>query len=401
MTSNVSNAAFDNETFSETDLPEWRTTVALWVYASPVLIVLGTVTNALSILVLVRKAMRASPTMFYLCVLAVADILVLYTGLLRQWVLYTFEVDFRDQSEFTCKFGLFIVYFTVDFSVWTLVAVTIDRCISVCLPLKSKKFHGLRNARISMCVYGSLLFALNCHFFWTAELITGDDGSPPSCIASPHNLEFNIAIWPWIDLCFFCAVPFTVMIVCNILIIRHIVVSRRHMQAHTESNRNRHFKSETGGKSGNANNNGKVRSPKFRNTHNNGKVQSAKSRNTNNSGKVQSVTVMLLTVNILFLVLTAPIVIQLTGMKYWYSTEDPRDNVWLMLMYPIANLMMYTNSVINFFLYCMTGPRFRRELCAMFKCWRSCHSHSKTDSVLCSMSRGTTVSSSVSMCKQI
>ena len=38
------------------------------------------------------------------------------------------------------------------------------------------------------------------------------------------------------------------------------------------------------------------------------------------------------------------------------------------LLWTIINLMMYTNHVINFISYCMTGTKFRRELIRLLNC---------------------------------
>lgn len=49
-----------------------------------------------------------------------------------------------------------------------------------------------------------------------------------------------------------------------------------------------------------------------------------------------------------------------------------KDDLTMDLLWTLVNLMMYTNHVINFFSYCMTGTKFRRELlhliCIDFKC---------------------------------
>ncbi len=59
----------------------------LWAYGSPVLIIIGTVGNLLSAVVMLRQNLRKCTTSLYLLVLAVVDTLVLYTGLLRHWIL--------------------------------------------------------------------------------------------------------------------------------------------------------------------------------------------------------------------------------------------------------------------------------------------------------------------------
>jgi len=44
----------------------------------------------------------------------------------------------------------------------------------------------------------------------------------------------------------------------------------------------------------------------------------------------------------------------------------------LILVRTVCELLMYVNHSINFFLYCATGQKFRRQLCAL---WRSPEQH--------------------------
>ena len=67
------------------------------------LIVLGTVGNVLSGLVMMQKAMRRSTIGLMLIILAVSDTLVLWTDLLRQYMLYVHGVELRTYSNIGCK----------------------------------------------------------------------------------------------------------------------------------------------------------------------------------------------------------------------------------------------------------------------------------------------------------
>ena len=62
---------------------------------SPVLLLVGTVGNVLSILVMSRRSLRGSQASLYLIVLAVSDIMALYTGLLRHFLHKVFDLDIR------------------------------------------------------------------------------------------------------------------------------------------------------------------------------------------------------------------------------------------------------------------------------------------------------------------
>ena len=69
---------------------------------SPILLIIGGLGNPLCIAVLLNKKKR-NPTVIYLCILAIFDFLVLFTGLLRQYINQIWNKDIRNISSFFCK----------------------------------------------------------------------------------------------------------------------------------------------------------------------------------------------------------------------------------------------------------------------------------------------------------
>ena len=69
---------------------------------SPILLIIGGIGNPLCIIILLQKR-KPNSTIIYLCLLAVVDVLVLYTGLLRQYLKEILNIDIRDYSSLTCK----------------------------------------------------------------------------------------------------------------------------------------------------------------------------------------------------------------------------------------------------------------------------------------------------------
>ncbi|WAR07712.1 hypothetical protein MAR_017670 [Mya arenaria] len=63
-----------------------ETAALLWRTVPPIILVVGICGNILTILVLTRPASRKSSTAVYLIALAIADTVVLNTGLLRYWI---------------------------------------------------------------------------------------------------------------------------------------------------------------------------------------------------------------------------------------------------------------------------------------------------------------------------
>lgn len=80
-------------------------------------------------------------------------------------------VYLRLQSDFACKLHTFLVYFTLDFSVWILVAVTADRCLCVSAPFLAKRWCTLKQARLVVVSIAAVLFLINMHYFWTVSVI--------------------------------------------------------------------------------------------------------------------------------------------------------------------------------------------------------------------------------------
>lgn len=76
---------------------------------------------------------------------------------------------------------------------------------------------------------------------------------------------------------------------------------------------------------------------------------------------------MLLFVSFAWLVLSAPFALHSLAANF-ISDDDERFADRNLLAKIICFLLVYTNHAINFYLYCLTGSRFRQELCAMFCC---------------------------------
>ena len=87
---------------------------------------------------------------------------------------------------------------------------------------------------------------------------------------------------------------------------------------------------------------------------------------------ITSITVMLLTVSFIFLITSLPICIFLIMDDSLYpmavESEDYHQISYLEAGFAIVSLIWYMNYAINFFVYVLRVPRFRRELCAMFRC---------------------------------
>ncbi len=173
------------------------------------------------------------------------------------------------------------------------------------------------------------LFALNCQAFrtlriWRVPVAEGNTTTIVNyCDYTEEDWHFAYVIWPWIDLVVVCAVPVIVIFSSNIVIILKV-------------------------------------------------VRAAKNRSEQMSAKggddtTQSLTVMLIAVSLVYLLTTTPGSIYFVGLELW-PTETPKDRHSRAMAYAAVNLIYYFNNCINFFLYCVSGCRFRRTLVAILCC---------------------------------
>ena len=59
------------------------------------------------------------------------------------------------------------MYFIKHFSAWLLIAVALERFISVWFPFRAKTICTHRNAALGVCAIAMALVVINLHFFWT------------------------------------------------------------------------------------------------------------------------------------------------------------------------------------------------------------------------------------------
>ncbi|XP_067650872.1 probable G-protein coupled receptor 139 [Haliotis asinina] len=311
--------------------PEYHVHKILLIYIPPILLILGTFGNVFSFLIMRHKAMTRLSTYIFLAALSVADSMVLLIGLMRQWLGELTGYDIRDQANWLCKATIILGYISSNTSVWIIVAVTIERFIVVCYPLKAQRFCNVARAKKTISGLVVIFLLINIHFVWTAGLNETNiqDNLLPQCDASDGHQFLVSVVWPWVDALIYCFLPFILISIFNVLIIckvAHAAGGRESLQ--------------------------------------NGCLQLRNRCKGNNNLRL---TIMLLTVSFTFLLTTLPMNISIIASDF--LNTNGHDNAVMSkfrLVRTISQLLMYLNHSINFFLYCATGQKFRNEVIRMF-----------------------------------
>ena len=314
---------------------EYKISLGFTRYGFPIVIFLGTVGNLFTFLVMLKPTMRKSSTCFYMAVLAMFDTSVLYFSCFRQWIALLDGTDALNLTSTSCKSLNFFSYTCFDLAVWILVAMTIERCFAVHFPLKATDIATIPIARKTVCLIVLIMASINLHFFWTVEL-----DARGRCSYLEQYTDFHDEVWPWLDATVYSFLPFVALLISNSIIIydsRRAFVKRR---------------SELGSNASHGTKGSSVTRFQFR------------------------LSAMLVTVSVVFLILSAPNVILICiRHKYFDFSEgvdDFHDIAVYQLVSTVTSFCLYINHAVNFILYCVSGQRFRTELLRLLRCrWKT------------------------------
>ncbi|VDI70357.1 Hypothetical predicted protein [Mytilus galloprovincialis] len=321
ITTNASTVVNDVDTSVYYDVEKYS-----WIIFSPLFLMIGFVGNLLNICVLFRLKFYKNATYTLLFILAFTDLTVLFTGLTRYLIIYASDVDIRVLSEFSCRFSLFLIYFSMQFSSWILVLVTVIRFMKTFVPLRrtASKDITIKNTLVSLLIAAIMLIGINLHFFWTNGIT--DEGDCSSL--TPEYYEFDEKVFVYVDFVFLSILPAGIMIVLNALIcyeLSKLTKTRRRMSIQSGVSPLRRQKS------------------------------------------TKRVTWMLLVTTSYFIVATIPISIYFIVDSHVRPGADASTESRLDIAWTITYLFQYSHFALNFYLYTATNEKFRKELTALTK----------------------------------
>ena len=361
-----------------------------WQAFPPFIFVFGTFGNVMTIVICRRREVASSMSVFFVT-LAGSDLLSLNIHAIGQWIYYVFDVEVISLHSVVCKLTIWAGYVTGVLSAWILVAMTAQRTVCVLWPHRANILCSARNSKVIALSMTLFLAVLHCHLLYgldvmifsynshtinstavkvchvnfrtnSTDVTVGQDtlsakdtdvalgGSANTihdttvtfngrsytaavCVLTREYVGFYFSVWSWFDLLIVSVLPWLCLVVSNCVLLWTLNVSIRQAQHSLGS-------AHTHGFSG-------------------------------RKKQASSMTVTLFAVSSAFIVLNLPMsCIQLTGfyhhmagsLDYYYQSEV------IAYCHEIALALYETNNAVNFYLYCLTGSKFRRELKKTFSC---------------------------------
>lgn len=240
-------------------------------------------------------------------------------------------------SPMSCKLQRFVLYVALDTSSWLLTAVTLERFLAVCHVVKHRKFCKPKTAAQAIAAIVVFQISFNAQVFFTRgvedieNFNSTTNYSYINCgYTSPSAKHYWTYYHSWLSMLIYCIIPFITMLILNCFIVHKL----RHLQRRPST------------------------------------IKRLAASSTGFMRHTSSMTHMLLAVTIYFIVVTTPTFIFTIVEGFLLDIHDIDDKKYakMELVDAICSILLYLNHSINFFLYCLTGVRFRRELYAMLGC---------------------------------
>ena len=329
----------DNETTAKTpdrsldSLPLYQASQWIWKVSPPLTLALGTFGNVMAIMILSRMRSGWSAMKLYLRPLAASDLCVLYTGLAVIWVDLVADSNVRATHGIVCKLRAWIVNSCAAFSTWLLVVFTFHRAASVVWPHRVNVVCTRRKSLAAVSSTFLVVCVLYSHLLYGFDVVSTETSRFCSFGYQSYKI-FIEDVWLQVHIFIFSLLPFAFLVLSNGVL---VFTLSRSVKAARET-------LTTG------------------------------QQIDNRQVKASATTVTVIAVSVAFVVLKLPLDVK--NILFSLYTSDFTSSLklqYIAVQYffdSLAYVLTYCNYSINFYVYCLTGTRFRREFKDIVCCLR-------------------------------
>ena len=238
------------------------------------------------------------------------------------------DIDMPPDQFWFCTLNNSVLFVATNTSTMILVSMTFDRFYSIIQPHKAASFNTVKRAKITTVsiVIFSIIFHIP-HLF-----ITSNQGK--TCVFYAKGLNSVLNLYYWISFIIHFALPFALLLIMNSFII-HTISRRSQLAVRQNSVIARQGQGQSQGQ-----------------TYKHVETQ---------------IYVILLLVTFSFLILTTPGSLFILYSRYVDYTKSPKAFALFYLLSNVGQKSYYTNFGINFFLYVISGAKFRADLVRLFR----------------------------------
>ena len=292
--------------------------------STTLILLFGTFGNVMTVIILRRLRSGWSAMNVYLTALALSDTAMLYSVDLPMWARKVLDYDVYVSHVVVCKLGIWVMTSAANLSTWLLVALTAQRAASVVWPHRVSLICTHQKSVVTIVVITSACGVLQIHTLYGFGLVEFDGGTTARCtFGSVSYQQFWISVWVRVNMFLYSLLPCFFLILCNAILGWKLAAAVK-----------------------------EAKELKF-------SVRTEDRRNSCRK-KTSSVTVTIITVSVGFVIITIPFMIY-SNLFYGYVSDCSRSREVHFFLYDFFFVIGLSNFAWNFYLYCLTGSRFREE----------------------------------------
>ncbi|XP_065353588.1 FMRFamide peptide receptor frpr-18 isoform X1 [Cloeon dipterum] len=333
---------------------------AIQLYYLPVLVLLGSAGNCLSVVVFSTAKLRQLSSSYYLAALAISDTGYLF-NIFFVWLNLVGVPLYNKQG--ACQAITFLASLCSFLSVWFVVAFTVERFVAVRYPLHRPAVCTVARARAVLVGLTVIGCVVNLPMLVMAAPVLVEQNNKESCMMRDEYKDLA-TIFNYVDTVLTFVLPFLAITVLNTsiaLTVYYLAKVRRSMTR--QQRRSSSGTSDMSSVSTMRASGGLLlvrNGDQMEMSAHGGNARAIRAQHSANTQT--KITKMLLLVSTVFVVLNLPSYV----CRLWVFIKPPaQEDEWykhLIVLQHISNLLFNTNFGINFILYCVSGQNFRRAL---------------------------------------
>lgn len=326
-------------------------------YFDPTSFIIGIIGNTLAAMIFYVNSQHH--TSLFLGALAITDLGQCLCGLA-----YWYYVNLRMQlTKLQCQILVFFLTGFILSSTWTVTLMTLEKYLAVRFPLN---FRNLRRKKVIVNVIIATCTTAVIMAFPMVYVIYNGNGT--TCNIFVYQTMFNY-VYNWIMTSFHFLIPFSILVVFNVLIMRAIRKSREHVVRISASTS---VSTVSCDDSTDISEGSRQMSRVTSQTSFQTSTQSLHSRtqslkNKKASENEKQMTIMFFTVTFSFFILCVLFHIR-TLLFMFFDVSTMRLRIIYSFLLLFSRSLLFINSSINFYLYIMVSYKFRANLRHLLRC---------------------------------
>ena len=303
----------------------------VWTYTPLVLTVIGTTGNVLSVITFCSRRCRKSSFTVYLGALAITDSICLITALVHTWLFRVFRPDLGHYGTASCKIIVSFTYFFSQVSSWLVVTVTVERSLCSFYIQFYRKTKSVRFGFVTVGILVTVLAIFNSHIPYGITYSYYNNNTFCGFVNDSYA-NFFVTYYLWFDTTIYFGIPIIIIIIGNSATVIKVYKTQRAVTRTTSI--------------------GLLIANQM----------TRKSRN---------VLIITLMVSVSFIVCLSPPTLFFALKPLIYNKDQFQQSFEEQVAECVVYMLYCLNCSINFYLYMLSGSRFRRDLkaaiCLRFK----------------------------------